>query len=302
MRGVAAENKPENNSFESQLKACLSNQIKVSLANIHEIVGLDRKVDNPTQLLVNVLSLAGNSNNPTLNLDQRKRNSMVYELVSFLEMELKAVITELKLSEETEESTDDNAENPTMFDPHGDPPDLMPQVDGVDSSAEGKSDDPKDQDDQENNTEAMEEELNLVSANENSNEISSSSSSSASSVTQAAENSSSANNSTTPFQNNSKCDKLKILSEMFVTLRDSKCGWQDSQEKLDKRRFPGTCHGSLSLYYTYLPLAQLNCTELNCTAISSTQTKTYLLHFFKIQARSLNVMNSTRPRLFPKSK
>ena len=214
MRGVAAENKPENNSFESQLKACLSNQIKVSLANIHEIVGLDRKVDNPTQLLVNVLNLAGNSNNPTLNLDQRKRNSMVYELVSFLEMELKAVITELKLSEETEESTDDNAENPTMFDPHGDPPDLMPQVDGVDSSAEGKSDDPKDQDDQENNTEAMEEELNLVSANENSNEISSSSSSSASSVTQAAENSSSANNSTTTFQNNSKCDKLKILSEM----------------------------------------------------------------------------------------
>ena len=99
-----------------------------------------------------------------------------------------------------------------------------------------------------------------------------------------------------------KKKKLKILSEMFVTLRDSKCGWQDSQEKLDKRRFPGTCHGSLSLYYTYLPLAQLNCTELNCTAISSTQTKTYLLHFFKIQARSLNVMNSTRPRLFPKSK
>ena len=117
MRGVAAENKPENNSFESQLKACLSNQIKVSLANIHEIVGLDRKVDNPTQLLVNVLNLAGNSN--LLNLDQRKRNSMVYELVSFLEMELKAVITELKLSEDTEESTDDNAENPTMFDPHG---------------------------------------------------------------------------------------------------------------------------------------------------------------------------------------
>merc|ERR1712061_926253 len=47
----------------------------------------------------------------------------------------------------------------------------------------------------------MEEELNLVSANENSNEISSSSSSSA-------------YNSTTTFQNNSKCDKLKILSEM----------------------------------------------------------------------------------------
>ena len=108
---------PSNNSFESQLKACLSNQIKVSLANIHEIVGLDRKVDNPTQLLVNVLNLAGNSN--LLKMDQRKRNSMVYELVSFLEMELKAVITELKLSEETEESTDDNAENPTMFDPHG---------------------------------------------------------------------------------------------------------------------------------------------------------------------------------------
>ena len=49
----------EEDSFESQLKACLCNQIKVSLANIHED---SRKVDNPTELFMNVMHLGMVSN------------------------------------------------------------------------------------------------------------------------------------------------------------------------------------------------------------------------------------------------
>ena len=67
-------------------------------------------------------------------LDEDKRNSLVHELVSFLK--LQTVKAELKLSDDNEESTTDSF-----------PPDLVPQVDGVDSSAEGKSDDQQPQED-----------------------------------------------------------------------------------------------------------------------------------------------------------
>ena len=113
-------------------------------------------------------------------MDEDKRNSLVHELVSFLK--LQTVKVELnKLSDDNEESTTDSF-----------PPDLVPQVDGVDSSAEGKSEE-KSEDDQENH-ETVQEELNLPNVENNSNEQQQSSS----------------------FHNNAstKCDKLKILSEM----------------------------------------------------------------------------------------
>ena len=111
-------------------------------------------------------------------LDEDKRNSLVHELVSFLK--LQTVKAELKLSDDNEESTTDSF-----------PPDLVPQVDGVDSSAEGKSDDQQPQEDDQENHETVQEELNLPNVENNTNEQQSSS-----------------------FHNATKCDKLKILSEM----------------------------------------------------------------------------------------
>ena len=205
---IKEEENSTTTSFESQLKACLHKQIKVSLkmANIHDQADATsaaaaatvadnkqqkHKVANPTLLFKNVLQLT--------TLDDNKKKSLVQELVSLLEMEIqqnkKAVKAELKLSDDTEESTTDSF-----------PPDLVPQVDGVDSSAEGKSDDPptsKEDVDQENNHE----QANAATQNElTSPNVGNNESNPALETTTTGVHS----NATT----NNKCDKLKILSEM----------------------------------------------------------------------------------------
>lgn len=114
-------------SDPTDIKDCLINTLKTTLTNQPAVAA---SVKNPTETFSDIVAESS--------VDGEVRTTVVDELVStYLQHSSAAAdTTELKLEDDEIESTSDSF-----------PPELLPQVDGVDSSAEGgKSDDHKEED------------------------------------------------------------------------------------------------------------------------------------------------------------
>ena len=155
-------------SDPNQVKECLITKLKAVMDSDHPI-----KLDNPAETFSDIVAESS--------ADGEVRTTVVDELVSTYLQHRQDQVEELKMDNE---STSDSF-----------PPELVPQVDGVDSSAEGKSDDPKEDAPLDEKEDSM-----VISATKN--ELIDSNDDEECDETMKTAN------------NHKKCDKSKILSEM----------------------------------------------------------------------------------------